>query len=215
MKKYFKYKKMIFFSLLAVICITIFCNWYVVRRTASLTSNRVEDMPNGSTALVLGTGKLLTNGMPNPYFWYRIEAAVQLYKAQKIKYLILSGDNHIGTYNEPQDMKDALVSKGVLPSAIFLDYAGFRTLDSVVRSNKVFGQNNLIIISQKFHNERAIYIAQHLGLQAHGFNAKDVVGDLGMKTKAREWLARVKLFIDLYVTYAKPKFLGDRIEMPS
>ena len=215
MNWYYKYKKMIFLSLVALASIIVFCNWYVVRHTALFTSDKIEDIPNYSTALVLGTGKLLVNGEENPYFSYRIESAAQLYKAQKVKYFILSGDNHVGTYNEPQDMKDALVSKGVHPSAIFLDYAGFRTLDSVVRSSKIFGQNQLIVISQKFHNERAIYIAQHLGLRAYGFNAKDVTGDLGFKTNAREWLARVKLFIDLYITHAKPKFLGDKIAMPS
>lgn len=206
---------MVLMTVMIFIVVIICCNWYVAYRTASFTTNSIENLPDYGTALVLGTSKLLANGVPNPYFSYRIQSAAKLYKAQKVKYFILSGDNSRGTYNEPQDMKNALVSEGVPPSAIFLDYAGFRTLDSVVRSNKIFGQNRLIIISQKFHTERAVYIAQHLGLETYGFNAQDVNGDLGAKTYAREWLARVKLFIDLYVTHAKPKFLGEKIILPS
>ena len=102
----------------------------------------------------------LKNGNNNLYFDYRILAAVELYKAGKIKYILISGDNRKKDYNEPEEMKKALIQKGVPAKFIYLDYAGFRTLDSVVRAKEVFGQNQLTIISQRFHNERAIYLAE-------------------------------------------------------
>lgn len=105
-------------------------------------------------------------------------------------------------------MKNELVKRGVAEDKIYLDYAGFRTLDSVVRMEKIFGQHRFTVISQDFHNRRAIYIAQAKGLQAIGYNAQDVDAYSGFKTQLREKFARVKLFMDLY-TNKSPKFLGD------
>jgi len=172
-----------------------------------------KEIPYSEVGLVLGTSKRLSDGGPNLYFNYRLKAAYQLYASGKVKYLLLSGDNHSKYYNEPMDMKKALVKMGVPDKAIVLDYAGFRTLDSVVRCNKVFGQHKFTIISQPFHNKRAIYLARNLGLDAVAYNAEDVRLSLGIKVHAREVLARVKAFIDLHVINTQPKFLGSKIQI--
>lgn len=105
------------------------------------------------------------------------------------------------------------MAQGIPESRIFLDYAGFRTLDSVVRAKEIFGQDRFTVISQKFHNERAVYLARHYDIEAIGFNAQDVSVNNGFKTRIREWLARVKVFVDL-LTNKQPKFLGEQIEIP-
>jgi SanA protein len=190
-----------------------FANSRIISSTQNLTYNNVEDIPYNKVGLLLGTSKELKNGNPNPFFDTRVEAAAILYKAGKIKYIVASGDNSKKHYNEPQQMKDDLIALGVPDSAIYLDYAGFRTLDSVVRVEKIFGQKNFTVISQRFHNERAIYIAQHYGLSAIGYDAEDVGGYNGKRIALREKLARVKVFIDFLIG-KKPKFLGEEILIP-
>ena len=109
-------------------------------------------------------------------------------------------------------MKNELINRGIPADKIYEDFAGFRTLDSVVRAKEIFGQNSYIIISQKFHNERAIYLAQKNGIEAFGFNAKDVNKYAGIKTKIREYLARTKVFVDFFIG-KEPKFGGEKIEI--
>jgi SanA protein len=161
---------------------------------------------------LLGTSKFLNSGKPNQYFHNRIKVATDLYNSQKIERFVISGDNSIKEYNEPLDMKNELIINGIPDSCIYLDYAGFDTYDSVIRLNKIFGQKSFTIISQEFHNRRAVYIARYKGLAAVGFNAKDVDVFNGFKTKLREKLARVKVFFDL-IFDVEPKFLGDKIEI--
>ena len=198
-----------------VLCIGFiwFANFRIISSTQNLTYNEVEDIPYNKVGLLLGTSKELKSGNPNPFFDTRIEATAMLYKADKIKYIVASGDNSKKHYNEPQQMKDDLIALGVPDSAIYLDYAGFRTLDSVVRIEKIFGQKKFTIISQRFHNERAIYIAQHYGLSAIGYDAEDVGGYNGKRVALREKLARVKVFVD-FLMGKKPKFLGEEILIP-
>ena len=116
--------------------------------------------------------------------------------------------------HEAEEMKKELMQKGVPEKSIYLDYAGFRTLDSVVRAKEVFGQTRLTIISQRFHNERAIYLAEKNGITAIGFNARDVDVYAGLKTNIRELFARVKMFIDLAID-KQPHFLGEKYKLPS
>jgi SanA protein len=160
--------------------------------------------------LLLGTSKNLKNGNKNDFFFNRIDATVQLFKSGKIKNVIISGDNSKKNYNEPLDMKVELVRNGIPDSVIYLDYAGFRTLDAVVRAKEIFGQSSYIVISQKFHNERAVYLARKYGIDAYGYNAKEVTAYKGFKTKLRELFARDKMFLDLMFG-VKPKFMGERI----
>ncbi len=162
-------------------------------------------IPQNEYGLVLGTSKDGKFGL-NPYFKHRMEAAITLYKHQKIKKIIVSGDNHILSYNETQDMTDYLVARGVPDSAIIQDYAGFRTIDSVIRAKKVFGCSSLTIISQQFHNERALYIAKYHGINAIGFNAEDAKS-IRNYTHFREFFAKSWVFVDLYVLRTQPKFL--------
>lgn len=213
-KKWFKRFIMLACILFIIVIIAIiFANWKIPHDTKAYIYNNVNAIPPQKVALVLGASPKLGNGVPNPYFTYRIKAAKQLYEAGKVEAFILSGDNNHKNYNEPQAMKDSLVQAGVPDSIIYLDYAGFRTLDSVVRTNKIFGQKSFIIVSQQFHNERAIFIAQYYGLEAYGYNARDLaLNRVSSKTKIREILARVKVFIDMALN-KQPKFLGESIEI--
>lgn len=197
-------------GIILIVAITIIANCTVEHKTDTLIYKDAATIPCNKTGLLLGTSKTLRSGAPNQYFQNRIQAAVALFKAGKIETVVISGDNSSEGYNEPEDMKNELVKRGVAEDKIYLDYAGFRTLDSVVRMEKIFGQHRFTVISQDFHNRRAIYIAQAKGLQAIGYNAQDVDAYSGFKTQLREKFARVKLFMDLY-TNKSPKFLGDPV----
>ena len=146
----------------------------------------------------------------NQYFKYRIDAAEILFKAGKIERIVVSGDNSKKNYNEPEDMKNELIKRGISEDKIILDYAGFRTFDSIYRLKNIFGQNTFTIISQEFHNQRALYIANSLRLSAVGYNAKEVDAYNGFLTKLREKFARTKLILDLSIN-KKPKFLGEKV----
>jgi SanA protein len=204
--------KIVLVMLVLFIGLTLWANYAIENATKDAVKWNASELPACRTALLLGTSKTLRHQQPNSYYYKRIQATAELYHAGKIKYIIVSGDNSIEIYNEPADMKKDLVKLGVPDSVIYPDYAGFRTFDSVVRAKEVFGQDSVIMVSQQFHNERAIYIARHFGLTAYGYNAKDVDASIGFKTNVREFFARLKVFIDLY-TNAKPKFLGQKIKV--
>lgn len=202
---------------LAVLVVTVIIGLVISNRiiendTQAFNSSDINAITPKKIGLLLGTTKNLDNGQKNLYFYYRIDAAEALYKAGKIKYIIASGDHSKSYYNEPEDMKEELISRGIPAEHIFLDYAGFRTLDSVIRANAIFGQKDFIVISQKFHNERAVYLAQKNGLTAFGFNAKDVNKQAGLKTNIRECFARIKVFLDLILN-VEPKFYGEKINI--
>lgn len=170
----------------------------------------VKNLPNANVALVLGTSRYTTKGYSNLFFKYRIKAAVDLYKTGKVKHIIVSGDNSLFEYNEPREMRRALVKEGIPIDAITLDFAGFRTLDSVVRCKEVFGQNNFIIISQGFHVARALFIAKKFNINAIGYAAQSPPQAYSFKTNFREFFARTRAIIDLYILNTQPKFLGSR-----
>ncbi len=198
-------------SFLLVLFFIWICNFWVAHSTEKQIFANLEKIPFNEVGLVLGTSKYLNGGYQNPYFYHRIEAAAQLYHAGKVKHLLVSGDNSLKSYNEPKQMQVALMEKGVPESAITLDYAGFRTLDSVVRSKAVFGQQKITIISQEFHNQRAIFIANQRGVTAVGYNSKDVGFRLGIKIRLREYLARCKAILDIIILNKQPKFLGEKV----
>lgn len=199
-------------ALSILLAIILFACYRLVSSTAKrYLYSIVADVPVNKVGLLLGTSKYLANGRPNLFFTNRITAAVALYKADKIKYIIASGDNSTVNYNEPQAMKDDLVQQGIPDSLIILDYAGFRTFDSILRCKEIFGQTDFTIISQPFHNERALFIAQKNGIKAVAFNATDVSKYNGFKTKVREVFARTKAVLDIYFFNTKPKFSGDKI----
>lgn len=174
--------------------------------------NSTGEIPYNKVGLLLGTCKMVAGGRLNLYYKYRIEAAVKLYNAGKIDFILVSGDNSTHAYDETTTMQNDLIKKGVPAERIFLDYAGFRTLDSVIRSQQVFGQDSITVISQQFHNERALFIAERKNISAIGYNAKDVSVNYGFKTQLRERFARIKMVMDL-IFGTKPKFLGKKIEI--
>ncbi len=202
--------------LLILLFLSGILTWYsnnLIKKTSEgKTFNKIEETPHVKVGLLLGTAKHVRNGNINQYYKYRIDAATALFDAGKINFVIISGDNGRETYDEPTDMKKGLIANGIDSTKIFLDYAGFRTFDSVVRAKEIFGKDSILLISQKFHNERAIFTAEKYGMTAFGFNAKGVGSRYGFKTAVREVFARVKVVIDFLIG-TKPKFLGEKIEI--
>jgi SanA protein len=207
-----KLKWIIAFLFILVLAIITIANNKIEKSTNGLVYNDLIQIPNNKVGLLLGTAKLLKSGQPSPYFTNRIKATVDLFHACKIDFIVASGDNRKKDNDEPLDMKNELIKLGIPENKIFLDYGGFRTYESVIRLNKVFGQRKFTIVSQDFHNRRAIFISQHMDLQAIGFNAKDVDSFIGFKARLREKLARVKVFIDFMIK-KEPKSPGQQIEI--
>jgi len=205
-------KKAVLWLIVCPLLLILICYYVIKLSSNGKTFSSVDTLPKNRVGLVLGTSNKLTNGHSNPYYANRINATVTLYKAKKIDYILVSGDNGSIYYNEPTTIKKDLIKKGIPADKIFLDYAGFRTLDSMVRAKVVFGLDSVTVISQKFHNERAIYLAKRKGLTAIGFNAKDIPGQQGFKVHFREYFARVKVFLDLLLK-TEPKFYGNKIKI--
>jgi SanA protein len=195
---------MILAGIAALLCADLTC-----RSAASGKIFRsTEAIPTNDVALVLGTSKKTARGNPNLHFIQRIEAATALFKSGKVRHLIVSGDNSVKSYDEPTDMRDALVAAGVPLNAITCDYAGFRTLDSVVRAKTVFGLTNFTIVTEAFHCPRSVWIARRHGLDVVAFAAPDLSARWSARVKMREALARTWCAVDLYVLNRQPKFAG-------
>ena len=206
-------KRFVLWTALSVVLIIGGCNIWIVKSTEEKVYSDLELLPDHRMALVLGTSHRSAGGGPNPFFQKRIEMAAMLYSMGKIDHFILSGDNSTRYYNEPVEMKKALIRQGVPASAITLDYAGLRTLDSVVRSKKVFGQNKITIITQPFHSYRALFISRYYDMDAVAMVADDPELDKTFKVRLREYLARTKAVLDLYVFKTDPRFLGEKEEI--
>lgn len=185
-----------------------FAVWGMAR---GMSFDKVADLPARECGVVLGTVPK-TEGRDNQFFKARVMAAAELYKQRKVQFLIVSGNRTGPEYDEPGEMKAALIALGVPATRIYCDYAGYRTLDSVVRARQVFGQKEFTIISQKYHNERALYIARRNGLsECVAYNAADATGVIMWKQYARETLARVVAVLDVEFFKTKPKELGNRV----
>ncbi len=178
-------------------------------QTHSRIFHSIEDTPSREIALVLGTSKYIGRTL-NAYYTYRINAAQELFEREKIEALLLSGDNAHRSYNEPWTMRRDMLKAGIPQNRIFLDYAGFRTLDSVIRANKVFDADKFTIVTQAFHCERALFIADFYNIDAICFAVPSPSGISSIKIRSRETLARVKAFIDMYILDLQPKFLGPK-----
>jgi len=209
-----KRKLLRFFALACILLIVVIFatdKWVTASTRAQLYSD-VSAIPHRKVGLLLGTSKYLANGSPNGYYSYRMAAAEALFKAGKIDYILVSGDNGTKEYDEASAMQADLIARGIPREKIFMDYAGFRTLDSILRCKVVFGENNITVISQPFHNQRAIFIANHSDVSAIGFNARDINVHSGFKTQLREKFARVKMLLDL--AFGKDaKFYGPKIDI--
>jgi len=186
----------------------VLCNNMVEKAGKGRVYDRVDVIPAREVGLVLGTSEHTRGGGDNPYFKYRIDAAVKLYRMGKVKHLLVSGDNHLDGYNEPADMRRALMAQQVPSNVITLDYAGLRTLDSIVRADKVFGLNRFTIISQRDHDGRALMIAKYYKIDAIAYAADDVEFKYAVMAHLHEWEAEVKAVLDLYVLHTAPKHLG-------
>jgi SanA protein len=191
----------------AVVCLALMliCDQIVVNNAEGKCFSDIDSIKYNKVGLLLGTTpQARYTKVTNYFFIYRIDAAERLYKAGKIEKILISGDEHsLEGVNEPQCMKDSLVARGVPADAIMLDGKGYRTICSVINANKVYGLKSFIVISQKFHNERAIYLAEHLGLDVENiqaYNANDPNTRRAYITSIREYFARVKMFWDL-LTY--------------
>lgn len=184
---------LIFFALIGI----LMCNIWIVYSTDDRNYYSLDKLPSNDVGLVLGTSKAVLGGKTNLFYKYRMEAAARLYKEGKVKFLILSGNHDSVFYNEPNDMKKSLMRLGVPENVLILDYAGYRTYDSIIRCKEVFNQRKFTIISQPTHNARALFLANNLGLDAVAFAAQDVQS--GYKTYFREYLARPKAILDVYV----------------
>jgi SanA protein len=196
--------------LLIPFLLVILANQVIIISSEGYLYDSTTDIPYNHAGLILGTSHRLRDGNPNPYFHNRMKAAADLYHQQKVRYLIVSGDNRTRWYNEPEKMREELLNLGVPDSIIYLDYAGLRTLDSVVRCKKVFGQDSFTIISQKFHNQRAVYIARQHGLNTVALNANDPDGLPNARLQIREWFAKVNVFLDQLMK-KQPQYTGERI----
>ena len=207
-----KHRAKLIVLLLAVIVLPIITLVLADRTCQNAAAGRIfrstETIPTNDVALVLGTAKKTSRGNPNLHFNQRIEAAAALFKSGKVRHLLVSGDNSVKNYDEPTDMRDALVEAGVPKDAISCDYAGLRTLDSVVRAKTVFGLTNFTIVTEEFHCPRSVWIARRHGLNVVAFAAPDLSARWSARVKMREALARVWCAIDLYALNRQPKFSG-------
>ncbi len=204
--------KILLLAIVVILAGLVLTNYWVSYTSSDYIYEDVNTVPKNKVGLLLGTAKYVVGGSINLYYKNRIDATVKLYNAGKIEFVLISGDNSTIYYDEPTTFKEDLVASGIPAEKIFLDYAGFRTLDSVIRAEAIFGQESFTIISQEFHNERAIYLARHHNINAIAFNAKDVPGSYGLKVQLREYLARAKASLDVMFD-VKPKFLGEQIEI--
>lgn len=210
----FKRLLMIAFAILAfTVSIIILADEKIKSETSENIYHDLREVKHAKAALLLGTSKFLLDGRSNKFYQYRMEAAIKLYKAGIVDYIIVSGDNSSLSYNEPAMMRKSLIRYGVPSNKITSDYAGLRTFDSVIRAKEVFGQDSFIVVSQQFHIERALFVAKHHNINAVGFVAEFPDVQAGILTKMREKLARVRLILDIYVLGTKPKHLGNRINI--
>ena len=201
--------RIVFYWLLAtvVICalLLLVCNQLVISNADDRLFDKVESVPDGyPVGLLLGTTPQTRIGhRRNMFYESRIHATASLYHAGKIQKVLISGDdNSLDGINEVECMRDSLLERDISPRDIILDGKGYRTILSVRNAYHDYGCRKLIVISQKFHNERALYLADNLGLgfdQVIGFNAKSPHSLMSQKTYVREWFARVKMFIDLFI----------------
>lgn len=181
--------------------------------SSGLSHAGLAAVPESRAAVVLGCSRYLPNGRENLYFRHRIAAAARLHEAGKVEFLVVSGDNSRKDYDEPSDMREALVELGIPADRIYRDYAGFRTLDSVVRARDVFGLEAPVFVSQRFHNQRALYLARHRGMDATAYEAQQPPLRYSVRTRVREVAARAAAVLDARILNRRPRYLGEPVEL--
>ncbi|MDQ7047271.1 MAG: ElyC/SanA/YdcF family protein [Sulfurovum sp.] len=187
---------------------------YISYSTQSAIYAEVKNVPHKRAALLLGTAKYVAKGKKNYFYVYRINAAVALWKAGKVDAIVVSGDNASKYYNETIRMQKDLIKAGVPKKYIALDYAGFRTLDSILRAESIFDLKEYTVISQRFHLERALYLAKNKGQNVIGFAAKDIAGTKAARKMAlREYFTRLKAFLDVHILDTKATIMDDKVKV--
>ena len=216
MRRKRRLRKLLWGSLVFFVLFVLLCNRWVINSTDSYLYSNYALLPENDVGIVLGTSSYTREGEPNPQFYARVQAAAELYRLGKIKHIIVSGANPDSTYNEPRRMWQELTKTGVPAKDITMDFAGFRTLDSLARAQQVFGLERCTIITQRYHAYRGVFLGKKLGMKVAAFIAPiEPGGDHGSRNPPREIFARVKAVLDLFVLRTKPKFLGqpEPIEM--
>jgi len=219
MKKYKKLIKLFAIGAACVLFVIIVCHYIVVVNASGKTYDNVEEIPHNKVGLLLATSPITPGGAHNYYFENRIKAADELYKVGKIDFIIASGGDYTRSQkngcDEPAAIRDSLIARGIPDERIILDYEGLRTLNSIAKAKQVYDLDSLTLISQKYHNERAIYIANRYCIQAVGYNAKpSPIRRNRIKNTLREFLARPKMFLDI-LTGNNPDIKKDTISIPS
>jgi SanA protein len=205
-----KVRKWILIGSILLVLSVVACNVWVVSSTQARVYDDIANVPHNKVALVLGTSSRLVGGGPNPFFVNRMTRAAELYKRNKVEHFILSGDNRTVYYNEPETMRGALMALGVPDSVITLDFAGLRTFDSIVRSKEIFGQDSITIITQTFHSYRALFISDRVEVNAVAIVATEPDTEKALQVYFREYFARTKAVLDLYLLNTEPKHLGEK-----
>lgn len=202
-------RRWLIWGAVAFVALCVLLNHWVINNSEAYVYHDWALLPENEVGLVLGTSPLTRSGARNPQFYGRIEAAAQLYQLGKIKHLIVSGANPDVSYNEPRQMWRELTKLGVPPQAITMDFAGFRTLDSVARAQAVFDVKSVTVITQEYHAYRAVFIGKKLHLQIVAYVAPGDEDNVPFHLMVREWGARIKSILDIYLLSTEPKFLGE------
>jgi SanA protein len=199
---------------LLLVCVVAAANWWVIHGASAAIVTDLARLPTNDVGLVLGTSRYNADGFsPNPFFKGRIDAAARLYHEGKLRHLLVSGERGEAGYDEPAWMRDALVAQGVPSSAITLDCAGFRTLDSMFRAKTVFGLLRFTIITDDFHEARSIFLARSLGLEVVGFPSERVGYWRSKKVRTRELASRTVACLDVYVLHSRPRSYGPPVKI--
>src|SRR4051812_6536918 len=188
-------------------------NLWIVRSARDCIYTDLATVPQNDIALVLGTGPFTAKGNTNLHFIVRVKAAAALLKSGKVKHLLLSGDNHIRGYDEPTEMKNALLKLGVPESAMTLDYAGLRTLDSMERARKIFGKMKMTIVTEDSHAARSVFLARHFEIEPVLLCAEELPPMWTNNMRVREMAARVLALFDVYVWHRGARHLGEQIQI--
>lgn len=203
--------KWIFLSIMVMGLGLLVVDTYVSKQAEPNLFDDIKKIPAKKAALVLGTAKYMVGGGKNYFYTYRIRAAAALFKAGKVKAIVVSGDSSTKYYDETSKMRNDLIREGVPQKYITLDTLGVSTLDSVLRAEAIFDLKDYIIVSQRFHLERALFISRAKGQKTIGFMAKDIPGTAAAyRMKGREYLARAKAFLDVTILQTQAKFYGKK-----
>ncbi|MBN2616675.1 MAG: YdcF family protein [Spirochaetales bacterium] len=204
------YKVLLITLLSALFLLLVSMQWIHISTKNNIFDN-IKKIPYNKVGLIPGCNKYIANGVINVYYEQRIAAGVELFRNSKIDYILVSGDNAHPSYDEPREMRNSLVEAGIPNDRIISDYAGFRTLDTIIRAKEVFSLKDFTLISQSFQNRRGIFIGKFNNLNIVAYNAdfNDKKFDISIET--RELFAKINMLLDLYIFAKEPKFLGETI----